>query len=119
MRALTVWLLLVVGGCSSGGEAESVTTVQDVANAIGCSDPQETGNAADLAEITCKLSGEEVTITDWSGASRADRDTLINGSANMGFHVIEVTDDITAGAESVSVAEQIQDKTAGEWLSAG
>ncbi len=116
-RLLVACLLATLTGCS---ESEGATqTAEDVAADIGCTEVRQTGNLADLDEVTCTLNREEVTVTDWSKLSDEDKRGFLEASVSMGYQVIEVTDDITVGTESMPVAKQVHDKIGGDWIGAG
>lgn len=115
IAAAPLLLLAACGGSDADEPAADDMTPQQVAEKAGCTDVQETGNEADLAEVTCTLGGEEVTITDWSGVASADRDGLIAMTVDMGYSVIEVGD-MTVGAESRDVVDTIRGKVGGDWV---
>lgn len=119
MRSLAAVVLSVAAtvllvGCGSS----SPDTVRGVAKQIGCTGVHANSNAMHYPEVTCRLNGAQVDITDWSQATKTQRDGLLGISIGMGYQVIDVGHDITAGSESMRVAKKIARITHGGWLSA-
>lgn len=85
---------------------------------VGCLSKRTNHYAMDYPEVTCKLNGAVVDITDWSQATKDQRDAPVSLSIGMGYQIIGVGEHITAGSESMRAAKKIQRLTDGSSLSA-
>jgi hypothetical protein len=72
-----------------------------------------------VREVSCRLRGEKVTISDWGSDGSAGLDRLLKGATASGDQVVELGGGVTVETESAGTARAVQSILGGVRLTTG